>query len=100
MLDLAVRSSIKRRTLVVLSAVVGPFAAFIDGRYVIGIITSDLSVLLVLAIPTVIGGLLGGFLFARLSPRLSMATEFSRPGLKTMIPVASLDLDTERTRSN
>jgi len=102
MLDLAVRSSIKRRTLVVLSAVVGPFAAFIDGRYVIGIITSDLSVLLVLAIPTVIGGLLGGFLFARLSPRLSMATEFSRPGLKTspMIPVASLDLDAERTRSN
>jgi hypothetical protein len=101
-LDLAVRSSIKRRTLVVLSAVVGPFAAFIDGRYVIGIITSDLSVLLVLAIPTVIGGLLGGFLFARLSPRLSMATEFSRPGLKTspMIPVAYLDLYTERTRSN
>jgi len=101
LLDLAVRNSIHKRSLVLLSALVGPFAAFIDGRYVIGIIGSDLSVLLVTAIPTVIGGLLGGLALTRLSPRLSIATELSRPGLKTssVILVKSLDQEADSTGS-
>src|SRR5437879_13717303 len=59
LLDFAVRNSIHKRTLVLLSALVGPFAAFIDGRYTIGILGSNISVLLAIAIPTVLGGLLG-----------------------------------------
>ncbi len=97
LLDFAVKPSIRKRTLIILSALVGPFAAFIDARYTIGIIGSDLSVLLIVAIPTAVGGLLGGLLITRLGPRLSIASEASMLALKTrpIIPVKSMDQDSE-----
>jgi len=100
-LDFAIRNSIQKRTLVVLSALVGPFAAFIDGRYATGIIGSDLSVLLAAAIPTVVGGSLGGLLVTRLGPRLSIAMEVSRMELKAspMIPVKPVDQNAESVGS-
>jgi len=93
LLDVGVGNSIRKRTLVLFSALVGPFAAFIDARYTIGIIGSDLSVLLVVAIPTVVGGLLGGLLITRLGSRLSIYAESWKMNLKTgpMIPVKSVD---------
>jgi len=93
LLDVGVRNSIQKRTLVLLSALVGPFAAFIDARYTIGIVGSDLSVLLVVAILTVVGGLLGGLLITRLGSRLSIYAEAWKMNLKTspLIPVKSVD---------
>ena len=84
-----------------LSMLVGPFAAFIDGRYTIGILGSNLSVLLAVAIPTVLGGLLGGLLMTRLSPRLSIATEVSRMDLKAspIILVKPVDQNAESVGS-
>ena len=101
LLDFAIRNSIQKRILVLLSALVGPFAAFIDGRYTIGILGSNISVLLAIAIPTVLGGLLGGLLVTRLSPRLSIATEVSRMDLKagSMIPVRTGGQDAESVGS-
>src|SRR2546426_7769218 len=101
LLDFAIRNSIQKRILVLLSALVGPFAAFIDGRYTIGILVSNLSVLLAVAIPTVLGGLLGGLLMTRLSSRLSIATEVSRMDLKAspIIPVKPVDQNAESVGS-
>ena len=102
LLDFAVRNSIHKRTLVLLSALVGPFGAFIDGRYTVGIIGSGLSVVLAIAIPTVVGGLLGGILMTRLGPRLSIDTEVSRMDLKAspMIPVESIDQNVDSVGSH
>src|SRR5438128_6006505 len=101
MLDFAIRNSIQKRALVLLSVLVGPFAAFVDGRYTIGIIGSDLSVLLAIAIPTVVGGLLGGLLVTLRGPRLSIAMEVSRMELKAspMIPVKPVDQNAESVGS-
>ena len=101
LLDFAIRNSIQKRALVLLSMLVGPFAAFIDGRYTIGILGSNLSVLLAVAIPTVLGGLLGGLLMTRLSPRLSIATEVSRMDLKAspIILVKPVDQNAESVGS-
>src|SRR5207245_3864058 len=55
LLDFAVRNSIHKRTLVVLSALVGPFGAFIDGRCAVGVVGSGLLVVLVIAVPTWVG---------------------------------------------
>jgi len=72
--DLSVKSSVSRRDLIGLSALVGPFAGFIDGRYAAGIASAvsgnGVVALGLVAVPMVLGGLVAGLLLTKLSAQL------------------------------
>jgi len=73
-LDLSTKNSTGRTRLLGLSAVVGPFAAFIDGRYALGLAESGLGALAFVVLPMILGGIIGWFVLTRLAhgliPRL------------------------------
>src|SRR5438132_9727416 len=75
-LDLSTKNSISRNRLFGLSALVGPFAALIDGRYSLGLAESGVQVLAFVAVPMILGGIVGWVLLTRLArgliPNLTM----------------------------
>ncbi len=66
-LDLLTRNSNSRNGLLGLSALVGPFAALIDGRYTLGLAESGVGVLAFVVVPMILGGILGWVLLTRLA---------------------------------
>jgi hypothetical protein len=66
-LDLSTRNSIGRNRLFGFSALVGPFAALIDGRYALGLAESGVQVLAFVAVPMILGGIVGWVLLTRLA---------------------------------
>ncbi len=69
LLDLSTRKLAGRNRLVLLglSIIIGPFAAFIDGRYALGIAETGPISLLFVIIPMVVGGVLGWALLTRMA---------------------------------
>jgi hypothetical protein len=53
-----------------LSALVGPFAALIDGRYTLGLAESGVGVLAFVLVPMILGGIVGWVLLTRLASGL------------------------------
>ncbi len=70
LLDLSTKNSFGRNGLLGLSALVGPFAAFIDGRYALGISETGIGALLFVIIPMILGGIIGWFVLNRLAHEL------------------------------
>jgi len=66
-LDLSTKNSIGRNRLLGLSALVGPFAALIDGRYALGLAESGVGVLAFVVVPMILGGIVGLVLLTRLA---------------------------------
>ncbi len=68
-LDLSTRNLAGRNRLflLLLSIIIGPFAAFIDGRYALGLAEIGPSALLFVIIPMVVGGVLGWALLTRMA---------------------------------
>ena len=66
-LDLSTKNSIGRNRLLGLSALVGPFAALIDGRYTLGLAESGVGVLPFVVVPMILGGVVGWVLLTRLA---------------------------------
>lgn len=66
-LDLSTKNSIGRNRLLGLSALVGPFAALIDGRYALGLAESGVGVLAFVVVPMILGGIVGWVLLTRLA---------------------------------
>jgi hypothetical protein len=69
-LDLSTKNSVGRNRLLGLSALVGPFAALIDGRYSLGLAQSGIGVFAFVTIPMILGGIVGWVLLTRLAPGL------------------------------
>ena len=65
-LDLSTKNSIGRSRLLGLSALVGPFAALIDGRYAHGLAQSGVGVLPFVVVPMILGGVVGWVVLTRL----------------------------------
>ncbi len=66
-LDLLTKNSTGRNRLLGLSALVGPFAAFIDGRYTLGLAESGVEALAFVVVPMILGGIVGWVLLTRLA---------------------------------
>src|SRR5437867_252592 len=66
-LDLSTKNSIGRNRLLGLSALVGPFAALIDGRYALGLAESGVQGLALVVGPMILGGIVGWVLLTRLA---------------------------------
>ena len=66
-LDLSTKNSISRNRLFGLSALVGPFAALVDGRYTLGLAESGVEVLGFVVVPMILGGIVGWVLLTRLA---------------------------------
>src|SRR5712691_1779349 len=66
-LDLSTKNSAGRNRLLGLLALVGPFAALIDGRYTLGLAESGVQVLAFVAVPMILGGIVGWVLLTRLA---------------------------------
>ncbi len=88
LLDLSTKNSMSRSRLVGLSALVGPFAAFIDGRYALGISESGIGVVPFVIIPTILGGAIGWLVLNRLAhglvPNLAITHTNSTP--RVLVP--------------
>jgi hypothetical protein len=69
-LDLSTKNSTRRNRLLGLSALVGPFAAIIDGRYTLGLAESGIEVLALVLIPMILGGIVGWLLLTKLASGL------------------------------
>ncbi len=69
LLDLSTRNLAGRNRLLLLglSIIIGPFAAFLDGRYALGIAETGPVALLFVIVPMVIGGVLGWVLLHRVA---------------------------------
>src|SRR3989442_872469 len=66
-LDMSTKNSIGRNRLLGLSALVGPFAALIDGRYALGLAESAVGALAFVVVPMILGGIVGWVLLTRLA---------------------------------
>jgi hypothetical protein len=69
-LDLSTKNSIGRNRLLGLSALVGPFAALIEGRYDISLAGSGPGALAFVVVPMILGGVVGWVLLTRIAPGL------------------------------
>ncbi len=83
-LDLSTKNSIGRNRLLGLSALVGPFAALIDGRYALSLAEIGVRALIFVVAPMILGGIVGWVLlnrFARgLIPNLTIPDTRSTTG--------------------
>ena len=72
LLDLSTRNLAGRNRVLLLglSVIIGPFAAFVDGRYALGIINTGPVALLFVITPMVLGGILGWVLLNRVANEL------------------------------
>lgn len=75
--DFLSRPGMARQTMIGLSAVLGPFAAFLDGRYAStladSLVSSPVETLVLIVPPEIIGGILAAILFQRLKAKLTVA---------------------------
>ncbi len=67
MLDLSTKNSAGRNRLLGLSALVGPFAALVDGRYTLGLAESGVQGLAFVVGPMILGGIVGWVMLTRLA---------------------------------
>src|SRR2546425_490071 len=87
LLDLSIKTQLRKGTMLAVSLLVGPFVALLDGRFASNLIGGlSPSFLFVIAVPTVVGGLVGVTIFrssaTKLLPRsiLPQATNLGLPG--------------------
>ena len=66
-LDLSTKNSAGRNRLLGFSALIGPFAALIDGRYTLGLAESGVQGLALVVGPMILGGIVGWILLTKLA---------------------------------
>ena len=71
-LDLSTRISLRRSSMVLLSALIGPFTALVDGRFSLGVSESslDMTGFAILLFPMIVGGLAGSAILNRTTHKI------------------------------
>lgn len=86
LLDATIKNSTANTKLLGLSALVGPLASFIDGRYALGLAQAGTLAIGIAVVPMIMGGILGGLLLTRLVPKMTHAVRLSRPFVPLQSP--------------